>query len=113
MLNKFRKKLLSLNLVELSKSAINYNLKFFKNLHPESTICPVLKANAYGHGLTHIGKIIDQIKDPSLRPPYIVVDSYYEYLLLKKAKVKIPCLILGYNLHENFKKIRTARRELS
>jgi len=87
-----------LNTVELSKSSLIFNYKYFKKEHPESAICPVLKSNAYGHGLTEIAKILD-----SENPEYFIVDSFYESLELRKAGIKTPRLIIGYTLPENFK----------
>jgi len=92
------RKMKVLNTVELSKSSLIFNYKYFKKEHPESAICPVLKSNAYGHGLIEIARILDNKK-----PEYFVVDSFYESLQLRKAGVKTPRLIIGYTLPENFK----------
>lgn len=92
------RKLTVLNSITLSKSALWHNYKYFAKLHKESKICPVLKSNAYGHGLVEIAKILDP-----LRPPYFVVDSFYEAFELKKAGVKTPCLIIGYTHPKNYK----------
>ncbi|MBU1445959.1 alanine racemase [Patescibacteria group bacterium] len=95
---KISRKLRVLNTVTLSQSALKYNLDFFKKLHPESKVCPVLKSNAYGHGLVEIAKIVDQYD-----VPYIIVDSFYEAFKLRKAGVKTPSLVIGYTHPDNYK----------
>jgi len=87
-----------LNTITISSTALKYNYNFFKKLHPESKICPVLKSNAYGHGLLEIAKIVD-----AYGAPYIIVDSLYEAFELRKAGVKTPSLIIGYTYPENYK----------
>ncbi len=59
-------------------------------------VLPVLKSNAYGHGLLQIARILDP-----LSPPYFVVDSYYEMMQLKKDGIRSPILIVGHTLPEN------------
>lgn len=87
-----------LNTIELSEKALIHNYKYYQKLHKEAEVCPVLKSNAYGHGLVEIAKMCEKFK-----PPYLIVDSFYEAFELKKAGIKIPCLIIGYTLPENYK----------
>lgn len=98
---KLSRKLKVLNTITLSESALKYNYNFFKKLHPESAICPVLKSNAYGHGLVEIAKMCEK-----LNPPYIVVDSFYEVFELKKTALKTPFLIVGYTRPENYRRMK-------
>ncbi|MFC1655978.1 alanine racemase [Patescibacteria group bacterium] len=95
---KMSRKLRVLNTITLSKNALRYNYRYFKKLHKEAKICPVLKSNAYGHGLIEIAKMLDP-----LDPPYFVVDSFYEAFELQKAGVKTPSLIIGYTHPKNYK----------
>lgn len=97
---KASKKMKVLNTIELRKSALRHNYNYFKKLHPESKICPVLKSNAYGHGLKQIAQMCDE-----LNAPYLVVDSYYEALELKKIGIKTDLLVIGYTHPENYKKM--------
>jgi len=91
----FRKKPVpTLNRVEVSRSALLYNYELFSKL-VEQKICPVLKSNAYGHGLTLVGKIME-----ALTPPFLVVDSAFEAMQLRTAKIKSPILILAPALPE-------------
>lgn len=97
-----------LNTVALSKPSLIFNFRYFKKQHPQSAICPVLKSNAYGHGLVEIAKILDAEK-----PVYFIVDSFYESLELRKAGIKTPRLIIGYTLPENYKYMSFKRNAIT
>ncbi len=95
---KASKKMHVLNVVELDSRALRKNYEYYKKKHPESEICPVLKSNAYGHGLKEIARLCDRFS-----APYIVVDSYYEALELKKIGIKTPLLVIGYTHPDNYR----------
>lgn len=92
----------TLNLIKVSQSALKHNYHYFQTLHYPKEIAPVLKSNAYGHGLKLIGKFINS----QIKPPFIAVDSLYEAYELQKIKVKTPILIMGYTFPENFRLYR-------
>jgi alanine racemase len=110
LLGKLRKKYKTLNEVLISASALRHNLQLYRDLLPGQAICPVLKSNAYGHGLTLAAKIFDELPSNSgekqTRPEFLIVDSLYEAYKLKEAKIQTPILILGYTLPENLKNKR-------
>lgn len=81
--------------VHVSKKALLYNLSQFQNI-TTNQVAPVLKANAYGHGLVEVAKCLD---DQDV--PFIVVDTYYEALVLRNEKVQKPILIIGYTVIDN------------
>jgi alanine racemase len=85
-----KRKYRTLNIIEISNSALVYNYQYLSE-SSELKISPCLKSNAYGHGISIIGKIVDE-----LNPPFICVDSLYEAYELSKAKVKSHILIMGY-----------------
>lgn len=89
----------TLNLIEVSKSALQNNFEYLTQINPNAKICPVLKSNAYGHGLKLIGGFVDR----EIRPEFICVDSLYEAYELQKINVESKILILGYTFPENFK----------
>lgn len=89
----------TLNLIEISKKSLSDNFDYFSSLNPASKVCPVLKSNAYGHGLCLIGRFVDR----QLRPEFVCVDSLYEAYGLYKAGLKTKILIMGYTFPENFK----------
>lgn len=80
-----------LNKIYLSHHNLVSNYNYISSLNSEVKIAPVLKSNAYGHGLALIGKLVDELK-----APFICVDSLYEALVIKKAGIKTPILIMGY-----------------
>lgn len=63
----------TLNLVEINAANLIANYNYLKSLQPTAEIFPVLKSNAYGHGLTEICQILNQTE-----APMVVVDSYPE-----------------------------------
>ncbi len=90
--------------VEVSKSAIKHNLAQFKRLIGRQVLLmPVVKSNAYGHGMVEVAKICDTDKNVSR----ICVVNLDEALELIKNGIKKPILILSfYELDE--KKLKTA-----
>lgn len=88
----------TLNTIYIDKLALKHNHAVLSKYHPEAKVCPVLKSNAYGHGLTVAGKVFD-----TLNAPFLVVDSLYEAYELYKEHVKTPILIMGYTNPKNFK----------
>jgi alanine racemase len=88
----------TLNDITISSSALVKNYLYFHSLHPDTAVCPVLKGNAYGHGLTEVARIVDR----QIRPPYILVDSLYEAYELYRQKIHTPILIMGYTDPANY-----------
>lgn len=82
--------------VLIYKDNLLQNLNEFKKLDSAIDVAPVLKSNAYGHGLIEIAKILDKQS-----APFLVVDSYYEAMILRNEGIKSKILIIGYSLDEN------------
>jgi alanine racemase len=101
----FRRTYQSLNRIEIDTKALKQNFHYVQNAHPEALVAPVLKSNAYGHGLQLVGKWASE----ELRPPFLCVDSLFEAYALEKSGVKTPILILGYTFPQNF----SIRRKLT
>jgi len=97
-LQSLEKKFQTLNRLEISRSAILHNFDLFEQLSP-GTIIPVLKSNAYGHGLQTIADIL---RDRTF--PYIAVDGYFEALEIREVTNQ-PLLVMGYILPANFAQI--------
>lgn len=87
-----------LNEITVDSQALIANYRYFQSRNPGVAIAPVLKSNAYGHGLTQVGKFVDQV----VKPPLICVDSLYEAYELYKAGVKTEILVMGYTDPRNF-----------
>ena len=105
--------------VEISKERLIHNLEQFKKVAPNGCVAPVLKSNAYGHGLFEVAKILDeevqvashklQVTSTSqgastpytLHPtPFFIIDSYFEAVALRAQGIKTPLLIIGYTRPE-------------
>lgn len=78
--------------VEISKKALESNIRQFRQLIGEKRIlCPCVKANAYGHGLADTSRIfLESGAD------WLSVNALYEAEILRKAGVQSPILVLGY-----------------
>jgi len=80
------------------------NLKEYQNKYPEFLSAPVLKSNAYGHGLVPIAQILD-----GENIAFFVLDSLYEAMILRNNGIKSEILIIGYTQPENIKSCRLIR----
>ncbi len=107
MLNKLKKLVKSkryepLNKISIFKDSLKHNYKYLRFVNPNIEVAPVLKSNAYGHGIRQVGGVVD-----SYGAPFICVDSIFEAYELKKANIRTPILIMGYVEPENlrFKKL--------
>ncbi len=78
--------------VEISKSALLHNISMYKHLLPPHTLlAPVIKSNAYGHGIIEIASILNSC--PHIG--YLCVVSLSEALLLRAHGVTKPLLVLS------------------
>lgn len=87
----------SLNWITISSQAIKHNFALFQQHKPHYAIIPVLKSNAYGHGIKQVASIMNTIKECTL----IAVDSYPEYQIIHKNSTK-NILIMGETWLENY-----------
>lgn len=87
----------SLNCILLHKNRLLDNLVLLQNITAHQTIFPVLKSNAYGHWIKEMSTIL-KLTDV----PYICVDSYPEYQVVK-AYAKKKVLIMGETVPENYR----------
>ena len=79
--------------IEINKSALEHNVNQYRLWLPKETgIAPVVKANAYGHGLTEIGMLHEQNKLITR----LCVANTLEGIDLRKAGVTKPILVLGF-----------------
>lgn len=70
---------------------ILHNLKAYQTAYPKLRFAPVLKSNAYGHGLVEVAEILD-----SQGLPFFMVDSLFEARALRHQGIKTPILVLGF-----------------
>ncbi len=78
---------LTTSTIYLSRSAFLNNIRFLKSFSPSSKFFPVVKANAYGHGLKEVVSIVDDYVDG------YCVHSVDEAIEIETKK---PILILGH-----------------
>lgn len=94
----FKRDYHTLNLIEVSEINLLHNFKYLSSLSKKVRVAPVLKSNCYGHGITLVGKLLDQVN-----APFFCVNSLYEAYELFKAKIKTPILVMGSTDHSNIK----------
>lgn len=94
-LKQFEKDFATHNLIEVSRSALLHNLNLFASLS-QLQVIPVLKGNAYGHGIPQVAAALKHA-----HVPYIAVDGYFEALRIREISTQ-PVLIMGAILPENF-----------
>lgn len=82
--------------VLISKTNLLDNFKEYKRQYPHLSLAPVLKSNAYGHGILEVAHILD--KEPVA---FFVLDSLYEAMMLRHDGRKSPILVIGYTSPEN------------
>ena len=78
---------------EVDLDAAEYNFKVVRShLNPKTKLCCVVKANGYGHGAVFLSKLFE-----ALGADYLAVSNIEEAIQIRKAKVCLPILILGYS----------------
>ncbi len=87
-----------LNKISISQKNLLHNYNYLSSINRNIQIAPVLKSNAYGHGLIQIAKILE-VTDA----PFICVDSLFEAYELLKNSIKKQVLIMGYIDPKNLK----------
>jgi alanine racemase len=87
------------NNIFVSKSHLLQNVETFRQLSGQQII-PVLKGNAYGHGIEVVAGALLGVDFP-----YIAVDGYFEALRVRSVS-RQPVLILGSISPSNFQSLR-------
>ena len=81
---------------EINLGAIRHNIKSIKRLVGKNThLLPIVKANAYGHGMVEVSRVLE-----SEKVSYLGVATLDEALILRREKITLPILILGSVLPE-------------
>ena len=94
--------------IELDAVALEHNLERIKMLTmPSAEILAVIKANAYGHGLLEIAKILEK------KVTYFGVASIEEALKLRQYEIETPILLFGIHFKEQIERAIQARIVLS
>lgn len=82
---------MDLTWVDVSRSALQHNLRQFRAVAPRSLLAPVVKANAYGHGLLQAA-----IAFVEAGADWLCVNALYEAYALRTAGISLPIYVLGY-----------------
>lgn len=78
--------------VEISKDALTYNIRQFRNIvGPDVILAPCVKANAYGHGLVETARTF-----LAAGADWLCVDKLFEAKILREAGVDSPIYVMGY-----------------
>jgi len=77
--------------LEIDKNAIIHNISQYKKIVNNNILAPVIKGNAYGHGLLQIARINEQNKNVD----WLCVSHLSDALLLREKKIKKPILVLS------------------
>jgi alanine racemase len=95
MMMRLGRKYKTLNRVELSRAAVLHNVRLIQRQHPDFGVIPVLKSNAYGHGLREMATILNDAD-----VPFLAVDGYFEAARIRRLS-RHRILVLGYIAPEN------------
>ncbi len=77
-------------LVEVNLTRLAENFRAIQQHVAPSLVMPILKANAYGHGLIKVAQLMQE-----LGADYIGVAMLEEGILLREKGIKTPILVLG------------------
>lgn len=91
--------------ITISRGRLLRNLSGFRKIGSGAAIAPVLKSNAYGHGLLEIARILEP--EPGIT--FFCVDSYFEAVALRARGIRTPLLIIGYTRPETIAGSRLKR----
>ncbi|MCU0680069.1 MAG: alanine racemase [Planctomycetes bacterium] len=94
----------TLNTIQINKQFLLNNYQLLEKLQPEAEIFPVLKANAYGHGLKELCQILNESS-----AKMVIVDSYPEaQIVYKYFKGKVLLLNeMPHKVYQYCKKKKT------
>lgn len=82
--------------VVVHRLALLDNLNAFRQKYDKLAFAPVLKSNAYGHGILEVAGILDRE-----RLPFFVTDSLFEARMLQNEGIHTPVLVIGYTSVDN------------
>ncbi len=85
----------------ISRANLIHNLNEYQRQYPNLSFAPVLKSNAYGHGLGIVAGILDKAGIA-----FFVVDSLFEAMMLRNEGIESKILVIGYTSAENIKHSR-------
>jgi alanine racemase len=84
-------------LVNIRKDRLLSNIRTYQKI-AGVPVSPVLKSNAYGHGLIETARVIEKAAlSGKIQPiPFLIIDSYFEATALRARGITTPLLVIGY-----------------
>jgi alanine racemase len=76
--------------VEVNLDCLRFNFRAIRSKVAPAKVMPILKANAYGHGLVRVAQLMQE-----LGADYIGVAVLEEGVLLREMGITVPILVLG------------------
>jgi alanine racemase len=93
--------------VEIKRSALEQNIHAFrKQIGPSPILMPVVKSNAYGHGIVEVSRICDE----SAEVDRLAVVNLDEALLLRVCGIKKPIHVLSFYEFDDQKVIEAIKK---
>ncbi len=87
---------------EIDLNALDRNMEIIEGrLAPGASVCAVVKADAYGHGAIQIAKRLE----PNPRVWGFACATSSEAVVLRKAGISKPVILLGYSFEESYEEI--------
>ncbi len=91
------------NFVELSRQALLNNVSLIQSKNPGQSVIPVVKGNAYGHGIHEVAEVLN-----SADLDFIAVDGYFEASNIINI-TKHQILVMGAVKPENVRLLNISR----
>jgi len=85
----------ALNWIELNQERMLQNVECIQRQQPNLAVIPVLKGNAYGHGLEQVAEMLN-----ATTCTHLAVDGYFEAAKIRDITTK-RILVMGYILPDN------------
>lgn len=89
--------------IEIDRQRLLHNVSYFQEQHPGMQVIPVLKGNAYGHGLTEVAEALE-----ASSVEFVAVDGYFEAARIRDI-THHKILVMGYILPVNLRLLDTKR----
>jgi len=85
--------------VRIDRAKLIQNLREYQKKAPGVNVAPVLKSNAYGHGLIPVAQTLDPFiceDKKRSKASFFVVDSLYEAQQLRLEGIRAKIVVIGY-----------------
>lgn len=94
--------------LEINKKNLLHNIRQFRQIAPKSELWPVVKSNAYGHG---VSEVVDILKDNSDVSGFMVA-SLEEAMVIKNMTKK-PIMVLSYFDRDDIELLKKVYSQIS